>query len=98
MVLFLTQCLVPFSLFSGLRCWELAFEGSSAVHLGVDNLNVVRHVARILDGGVGNKPSELCVGGDLLTLTDSLVLKRCTGSVRITKVKGHADDAMVQVG
>ena len=66
MVLFLTQCLVPFSLFSGLRCWELAFEGSSAVHLGVDNLNVVRHVARILDGGVGNKPFELCVGGDCL--------------------------------
>ena len=35
-------------------------------------------------------PFELCVGGDLLTLTEAVVLKRCTGSVRITKVKGNA--------
>ena len=34
----------------------LALQCSSAVHLGVDNLNVVRHVSRILDGHVGRKP------------------------------------------
>ena len=30
----------------------LALQCSSTVHLGVDNLNVVRHVSRILDGHV----------------------------------------------
>ena len=34
----------------------LALQCSSAVHLGVDKLNVVRHVSRILDGHVGRKP------------------------------------------
>ena len=74
----------------------LAFEGSSAVDLGVDNLSVVRHVARILDGGAGNKPFELFVGGDLLALIEGC----CSGEEveRITKVKGHADDPMVRLG
>ena len=36
----------------------LALQCSSAVHLGVDNLNVVRHVSRILEGRVPCRPFE----------------------------------------
>ena len=34
----------------------LALQSSSAVHLGVDNLGVVRHVGRLLDGHHGSIP------------------------------------------
>ena len=34
----------------------LALQSSSAVHLGVDNLGVVRHVGRLLDGHNGSTP------------------------------------------
>ena len=37
----------------------LALQCSSAVHLGVDNLNVVRHISRILEGRVPCRPFEL---------------------------------------
>ena len=36
----------------------LALQSSDAVHLGVDNLNVVRHVRRLLDGHSGSSPFE----------------------------------------
>ena len=44
----------------------LVLQCSSAVHLGVDNLNVVRHVSLILDGRVACRPFELSFDGDLL--------------------------------
>ena len=37
----------------------LALQCSSAIHLGVDNLNVVRHVSRILDGRIACSPLSL---------------------------------------
>ena len=43
----------------------LALQSSSAVHLGVDNLGVVRHVGRLLDGHHGSVPFELVKDGDL---------------------------------
>ena len=76
----------------------LALQCSCAVHLGVDNLNVVRHVSRILDGRVGRRPFELTVDGDLLTIIEHVVIQRDVESVRISKVKGHADDDMVAGG
>ena len=75
-----------------------ALQCSSAIHLGVDNLNVVRHVSRILDGRVACRPFELTSGGDLLTVVEKMILRRGIRSVRISKVKGHADDDMVAVG
>ena len=59
---------------------------SFAVHLGVDNLNLVSHVSRILDGHVGCKPSDLTVDGDLLTVFERMILQRGVQSVRISKV------------
>ena len=44
----------------------LALQASDGVHLGVDNLGVVRHVGRILDGKLPSCPCELLPDGDLL--------------------------------
>ena len=46
----------------------LALQAAGAVHLGADNLNVVRHVGRLLDGNFGPCPAELANDGDLLKL------------------------------
>ena len=75
----------------------LALQCSSAVHLGVDNLNVVRHVSRILEGRVPCRPFELTFGGDLLTIIERMVHQRGVQSVKVSKVKSHADDDMVAV-
>ena len=71
----------------------LALQASGGVHLGVDNLNVVRHVGRMLDGGSGSRPFEIVKDGDLLFLID-----RMLRLLRISKVKGHADEGMVVDG
>ena len=65
------------------------------MHLGVDNLNVVRHVGRLLDGGLGARPFEIVKDGDLLYLIDRILQLRGLDTVKISKVKGHADDGMV---
>ena len=53
----------------------LALQCPSAIHLGVDNLNVV-HVSRILDGRVACGPFELTNDGDLLTIIEKMILQR----------------------
>ena len=50
-----------------------ALQSSRAVHLGVDNLGVVRHVERLLRGCRGPKPFELVNGGDLLLLIEHML-------------------------
>ena len=74
------------------------FFAHQSVHLGVDNLGVVRHVGRLLDGRPGSIPFELVNDGDLLLLIDRMLHLRGLGTVRITKVKGHADEGMVLNG
>ena len=76
----------------------LALQTSSAVHLGVDNLGVVRHVGRLLDGCRGPVPFELVNDGDLLLLIERMLHPRGLDTVRISKVKGHADEGMVLDG
>ena len=68
----------------------------SPVHLGVDNLGVVRHVGRLLYGHHGSLPFELVKGGDLLLRVDRMLRLRGLDTVRVTKVKGHADEAEVK--
>ena len=46
----------------------LALQAKDGVHLGVDNLGVVRHVGRIWDGKPPSRPFELFPDGDLLFL------------------------------
>ena len=76
----------------------LALQASDGVHLGVDNLGVVSHVGRFLDGKLPSRPFELLPDGDLLFLIHRMLRIRGLGSVRISKVKGHADEAMVRIG
>ena len=78
--------------------WFFALQTTSAAHLGVDNLNVVRHVSRILACSRGIRSFELCVDGDFLSLVADLIRKRGSDTVEITKLKGHADDDMVKTG
>ena len=76
----------------------LALQSSGAVHLGVDNLGVVRHVGRLLDGRPGSTPFELVKDGDLLLLISRMLRLRDLDTVRITKVQGHADEGVVLDG
>ena len=76
----------------------LALQSSDAVHLGVDNLVVVRHVGRLLDGHHGSVLFELVKDGDLLLLIERMLHLRGLDTVRVTKVKGHADESMVLDG
>ena len=76
----------------------LALQSSGAVHLVVDNLGVVRHVGRLLDGRQGSVPLELVNDGDLLLLLGRMLHLRGLDTVRIPKVKGHADHGMVLDG
>ena len=72
----------------------LALQSDKAVHVGVDNLGVVRHVGRLLDGVPPSTPLELVTDGDLLVLIRRMIDLRGCNTVRITKVKGHADEGM----
>ena len=64
---------------------------------GVDNLGVVRHVGRLLDGHHGSVPIELVNDGDLLLLIERILHLGGRDTVRVTKVKGH-DEGMVLDG
>ena len=73
----------------------LALQSADAVHIGVDNLGVVRHVGRLLDDCSFYTPLELVTDGDLLILLRRMIDLRGRNMVRVTKVKGHADEGMV---
>ena len=79
-----------FSLFRA-EMWGviLVLQSSGAVHLGVDNLDVVRHVGRLLDGHPGPIPFEFVKDGDLLFLIDRMLHLRGPDTVRISKVNCH---------
>ena len=76
----------------------LALQSSDAVHLEVDNIGVVRHVGRLLDGHHGSVPLELVKDGDLIVLIERMIHLRRFDTVQITNVKGHADEGMVLDG
>ena len=67
-------------------------------HLGIDNLNVVRSIGRLLDADCLAKPLPLVKDGDLVALVQYMIRTRGRHTVRVTKVKGHAKDYDVQHG
>ena len=80
-------------------CVNLALQSSGAVHLGIDNLGVVRHVGQLLAGRHhGSVPYELVKDDDLLLLLERMLHLRGLDTVRISEVKGHADEGMVLDG
>ena len=76
----------------------LALQSSGALHLGVDNLGVVRHVGRLLNGHHGSIPFELVKDGDLLWLIE----RECFTSEDWTRFRlqrlRHADEGTVLDG
>ena len=67
-------------------------------HLGIDNLNVVRSIGRLLDADCLAKPLALVKDGDLIALVRYMIRTRGRDTVKVTKVKGHAEDIDVQQG
>ena len=63
----------------------LALQATNAVHLGVDNLNVVRHVGRLLNGLSSVRPLELVDDGDLIILIRKLLSIRGEGTMCISR-------------
>ena len=91
----------PFQSVQRAEMWGiiLALQTSRAVHLGVDNLGVVRHVGRLLSGCRRSIPFELVDDGDLLLLIDCFLQRRGLDTVCVSKgQKGHADDGMILHG
>ena len=76
----------------------LAPQANDRVHLGVDNLSVVRHVGRLLVGKIASRPAELVKDGVLVLLIERMLRLRGLDTVRISKVNGHADEALVRAG
>ena len=67
-------------------------------HLGIDNLNVARSIGRLLDFDCLTKPLPSVKDGDLIALARCMIRARGRETVRVTKVKGHAEDVDVQQG
>ena len=61
-------------------------------HLGIDNLNVVRSIGCLLDADCLAKPLPLVKDGDLVALVQYMIRTRGRDTVRVTEVKGHAND------
>ena len=67
-------------------------------HLGIENLNVARTLGRLLDRDSLVRPLPLVKDGDLIALAQHMIRTRGRDTVRVTKVKRHAEDADVQQG
>ena len=67
-------------------------------HLGIDNLNVVRSIGRLLDANCLAKLLPLVQDGDFVALIQCMIRTRGRDVVRVTKVEGHVKDDDVQHG
>ena len=76
----------------------LALQAYWPCHSGIDNLNVARSIGRLLDHDSLVKPLPLVTDGDLIALARYMIRTRGRETVRVTKVKGHAEDVDVQQG
>ena len=76
----------------------VALQGCLRMHVGIDNLNVVNHLAGIIAGRRGGRPFPLVNDGDLLALAQWLLRWRGFRNTAVSKVKGHADEGMVAQG
>ena len=74
----------------------LALQAYSGIHIGIDNMNVLRGVAALLSHKVPRSP--LMKDGDLLATIYSMFSLRGFDTVKVAKVKGHATRAMVDSG
>ena len=76
----------------------IALPAYGPFHLGIDNLDVARSIGRLLDRDSLVKPLPLVEDGDLIALVQYTIRTRGRETVRVTKVKVHAEDVDVQQG
>ena len=76
----------------------VALQACWPCHLGIDNLHVDRTVGRLLDRDCLDKPLPLVKDGDSLALVRYMIRTKGRETVRVTNVKGHAEDVDVQQG
>ena len=72
----------------------LALQAYSGIHIGTDNMNVLRGVAALLSHGVPRSPLPLMKDGDLLITIRSMLSLHGFDTVKVSKVKGHATPSM----
>ena len=73
----------------------IALQAYWPCHLGIDNLNVARSIGCLLNSECLSKPLPLVKDGDLVALARYMIRTRGRETVRVTKVKGHAEDVDV---
>ena len=76
----------------------LALQAYYPCHLGIDNLNVARIIGRLLDRGSLATPLPWVPDGDLVAIVQHMLIARGPGTVRVTKVEGHATEFDVEQG
>ena len=76
----------------------VVLQGCIRTHVGVDNLNVVKHVSCIIVGRRAGKPFSLVNDGDLLLKVQQMVRWRGSDNAAVTKIKRHADEGLVALG
>ena len=76
----------------------LALQAYSGIHIGKHKLKVLRGVAALLSQEVPRTPLLLVKDGDLLATIHSMLCLRGMDKVHVSKVKGHATQAMVDNG
>ena len=57
-------------------------QANDGLHLGVDNLGVVRHVGRLLDGKTASRPAELVEDGGIILLVERMLPLQDLDTVR----------------
>ena len=76
----------------------IAMQAYWPCHIGIHNLNVARTLGRLLDRDNLVRPLPLVKDGDLIALAQYMIRTRGRDTVRVTKVKEHAEDVDVQQG
>ena len=76
----------------------IAMQAFWPCHSGIDNLDVARTIGRLLDKDSLVKPLHLVKDGGLIALVQHMIRTRGRETVRVTKAKGHAEDADVHPG
>ena len=76
----------------------IAMQAYWPCHLGIDNLYVARSIGRLLDHDSLVKPLLFVKDCDLIALAQHMIRTRGRETVRVTKVKGHAEDVDCQQG
>ena len=66
----------------------IAWQAFSGIHIGIDNLCVLRSVAKLIDRGIEGTSLPLVKDGDLLANIHSMFGLRGEGTVKVSEVKG----------